>query len=129
MSKTIDPSNIGREISSMVEEYCDELCERVDAAGERAAKKLVKLTKKSAPVRLGKFYKAITYVVKQNPVSRCKEFIWGAKSPEHRKTHLLVNGHETANGERVPGDPFLENALAVVIPEYEQEVEEAVTGQ
>ena len=123
MAENID---IGRDISVILNDYCDGLCEKVDAAGERAVKKLVKLTRQKAPVRLGNFYKAITYVAQHNPISRCKEFIWGAKAPHHRKTHLLVHGHETVNGDRVPGDSFLEDSLAIVLPEYEQEVEEAV---
>lgn len=124
---SINPSNLGDSLALMLEGYCDEVREKVDAAGERAAKKLVKLTREKAPVRLGNFFKAITYIAQYNLVSRFKEFVWGVKAPHSRKTHLLVHGHETVNGDRVPGDPFLEDSLAIVMPEYEQECEEAVS--
>lgn len=124
---SINPSDLGDSLALMLEDYCDEVREKVDAAGERAAKKLVKLTREKAPVRLGNFFKAITYITQYNPVSRFKEFVWGVKAPHSRKTHLLVHGHETVNGDRVPGDPFLEDSLAIVMPEYEQECEEAVS--
>lgn len=124
---SINPGNLGDSLALMLEAYCDEVREKIDAAGERAAKKLVKLTREKAPVRLGNFFKAITYITRYNPVSRFKEFVWGVKAPHSRKTHLLVHGHETVNGDRVPGDPFLEDSLAIVMPEYEQECEEAVS--
>ena len=52
--------------------------------------------------------------------------IWYVKAPDHRLTHLLVHGHATRNGGRTKPDPFLHNALADVLPEYEKAVEEAV---
>lgn len=126
MAKSINPADLGEALSEMLGMCREEVTETVNAAGERAAKKLVKLTKKTAPKKSGKYRKAITYTEKTNTVTGDKEFTWGAKPPHSRLTHLLVNGHPTANGDRVPGDPFLEDALDVVLPEYEKEVEEAL---
>ena len=84
-----------------------------------------KLTKKDAPRDEGDFAKAITSTEKVS-FTGDKTYTWGAKAPEHRKTHLLVNGHLAVDGTRVPGDPFLENALDTVLPEYEADVEEAL---
>ncbi len=124
MSKTINPADLGEAISEMLTLYHEEVLEDVNAAGERAAKKLVKLTKATAPKDSGDFAKSITSTSKENPATGDKTYTWGAKAPHHRITHLLVNGHATVNGGRVAGDPFLENALEVVLPEYEKEVEE-----
>ncbi len=128
MPKSIDPSKFADALSRELSLYAEETIEEVNAAGERAIKKLVKLTKKTAPRRKkngGSFAKSITHTVVEKPTGD-KEFVWGAKAPHHRLTHLLVKGHATVNGDRVPGDPFLENALETVLPEYEREVEEAL---
>lgn len=122
----ISPGELASAISEQLSAFCEEKVEALNEAGKRAIRKLVNLTKKNAPIREGNFIKAITYTEKQN-FTGDKEFTWGAKSPESRKTHLLVNGHDTVNGGRVPGDPFLENALAQVLPEYEQDVEEVLS--
>jgi hypothetical protein len=127
MAKTsIDPSALGKAISEELTLYHQDVVEKVNEAGEKAVKALVKKTKATAPKRLGNFSRAITYTADRNPVTGDKEFTWGAKAPHHRLTHLLVKGHAKQNGGRVPGDPFLENALAEVLPEYERDLEEAL---
>lgn len=124
MAKTIKPSDLGAAITEQLGLLQEEVLEEVNAAGLRAIKKLVKLTRDTAPVRTGGYYQAITY----KTVSRTSgdTYIWGAGSRHGRLTHLLVKGHPTGNGGRTKGDPFLSNALDVVLPEYEQEVEEAL---
>jgi hypothetical protein len=88
--------------------------------------KLVKLTKASAPVgKRGTFRRSITSTEKQ--VNNCMMlYTWGVKAPDYRLTHLLVHGHAAKDGGRVPGNPFLQNALDVVLPEYENAVKEAL---
>lgn len=128
MAKGINPADLGEAIAEQLRLYHEDVVEGVNAAGERAAKKLVKLTKQSAPKDSGAFAKSLTSVAKVNPATGDTVHTWGAKAPHHRVTHLLVNGHATVNGDRVDGDPFLEDALAVVLPEYEKEVEEILTN-
>ena len=128
MATSIKPEALGKAITEQLTLYHEDIIEKVNAAGEKAVKELVNQPKKTAPKRSGNFRKAITSVEKENPATGDKEFTWGAKAPHHRLTHLLVNGHAKQNGGRVPGDPFLENALAQVMPEYEKDVEEAING-
>ena len=125
MSKTIRPQDLGAAIAEQLTIYHADKLEKVNAAGEKAAKELVKLTKKSAPKKSGDFAKSLTYTTEVK-TGGDKAYTWGAKAPHHRLTHLLVHGHPTVNGGRVPGDPFLENALATVLPEYENDVKEAL---
>lgn len=126
MAKTIKPDDLGAAIQEELLQYHSRVITGVNAAGEEAAKALVNKTKATAPKRSGAFRKAITYQASERFRGGDKVFIWGAKAPHHRLTHLLVNGHAKAGGGRVDGDPFLKNALGEVLPEYERKVEEAV---
>lgn len=126
MSKAIKPSDLGAAIAEELTVYHEDVTNAVDAAGEKAIKKLAKLTKASAPVGArGDFKKSIASKLLKKS-NRGNTFVWYVKSPNHRLTHLLVHGHATATGGRTKGDPFLKNALDDVLPEYEKEVKEAL---
>lgn len=126
MSKAIKPSDLGEAIAEELTVYHEDVTESVNAASERAVKKLVKLTKASAPVGArGDFKKSIASKLLKKS-NRGNTFVWYVKAPNHRLTHLLVHGHATATGGRTKGDPFLKNALDEVLPEYEKEVKEAL---
>ena len=126
MRKTIKPSDLGAAIAEELTVYHEDVTESVNAASEQAVKKLVKLTKASAPVGArGDFKKSIASKLLKKS-NRGNTFVWYVKAPNHRLTHLLVHGHATVNGGRTKGDPFLKNALDDVLPEYEKEVKEAL---
>lgn len=127
MAKSIQPADLGKALAEQLALYREDKVEQINAAGERAIKALVSKTKATAPKREGIFQKSITYKVVEK-LSGVKTYIWGVKAPHYRLTHLLVHGHATVNGGRVPGDPFLEKALDTVLPEYEREVEEALNN-
>lgn len=125
MAKTIKPADLGDAIQRELTTYTEGVAKRVNAAGKTAVEKLRKLTKATAPVASGDFRKHIA-IKEVDSGHGTKRYIWHVKAPDHRLTHLLVHGHATKNGGRVPGDPFLKNALETVLPEYEQAVKEAV---
>lgn len=129
MSKGIKPEDLGAAIEEQLTLYHEGVTERVAAAGRRSIKKLVKITQETAPLgerRGGNFAASITS--KEIKAARGSRFFWFVKAPNHRLTHLLVNGHATKDGGRTKADPFLHNALDQVLPEYEKEIEEAVKG-
>lgn len=126
MAKTIKPADLGKAIEQELTIYHKGVVERINAAGAAAAAKLKKLTKASAPVASGSFKKNIAVKEETNPSTGMKSYIWHVKAPDHRLTHLLVHGHVTPNGGRTKADPFLQNALDAVLPEYEESVEEAL---
>lgn len=90
---------------------------------------LVKKTKATAPKgrRKGRFKKSITadYTGTKGK-GRKVSATWYVRAPEYRLTHLLVHGHELPQGGRSKGNPFLQNALDEVLPNYEREVEEVL---
>ena len=125
MAKTIKPTDLGKAISQELGLYHEDVIEKVNAAGSSAIKELVKRTKAGAPVDSGDFKKAIASkeITAGNGM---KNYVLFARPPKHRIFHLLVHGHAKKDGDRVPGDPFLQNAYDQVIPEYEKNVEEAL---
>ena len=125
MANTISPDQLGAALAKELTQYSEDVTERVNKAGRKAAKDLVKLTKASAPVRSGSFKKNIS--MKETDAGHgMKTYTWHVKAPDHRVTHLLVHGHATPDGGRTKANPFLKNALDQVLPEYEREIEEAV---
>lgn len=127
MAKAIKPTDLGAAIADELTTYREGVIERVNDAGADAVKKLVKQTKATAPKRTGSFKKNITSkAITAHTGTGMKSFVWYVKPPDHRLTHLLVHGHAKLDGGRVPGDPFLQNALDATLPEYEKAVKEAV---
>lgn len=125
MAETIRPEDLGAALSEQLGLYHADVIEKVDAAGEDAVKSLVKKTKKTAPQRTGTFRKNIAWKAVKSTTG-AKTFVWHVKAPDYRITHLVVHGHATATGGRAKGNPFLQNALDAVLPEYEAAVEEAL---
>lgn len=126
MAKTVKPNQLGDAIAQELTVYHEDVLRKVNQLGEAAVKTVVKKTKATAPKRTGDFRKSIASKVVPGP--RGNKNIWYVKAPHHRLTHLLVHGHAKVNGGRVPGDPFLKNALDEVLPDYEKDVEEALKG-
>ena len=113
-------------IGKTLTEYRDEVVRKVDSASKEAVEQLVKKTKSTAPKDTGAFRRHIAMKEQVITHGYNRKYVWYVKAPHHRLTHLLVHGHAKADGGRVPGDPFLKNALAEVLPAYEKAVEEAV---
>lgn len=126
MAKSIKPEDLAGAVEQELTIYHADLVERVSKAGEAAVKKLVQLTKSTAPVGFrGSFKKNISSKLLEKN-KRGARYVWFVKPPDHRLTHLLVHGHTTKDGGRTKADPFLQNALDIVLPEYEKAAEEAV---
>lgn len=122
----IKPGDLGAAIENELTLYASEVEEAVDAAGERAMQKLVRLTKATAPKgKRGQFRRKITWTAQRGRLGT-RTFVWHVKAPDHRLVHLVVHGHATKDGGRTKGNSFLQDALNQVLPEYEREVEEAV---
>lgn len=122
-SNIIKVADLNVEITEILSSYHKGINDGVTFASEKAVKDLAKLTKATAPVGArGSFKKNITHgVVKKTRWATT--YAWYVRAPDYRLTHLLVKGHATKDGGRTKPDPFLENALAKVLPAYETAVE------
>lgn len=126
----IRPDEIGQEVTRILDIYSRDVQDGVADITEENTRLLVKLTKKTAPIggRNGQYKKNITgnfRDIRQAKTLRKRKVqgIWYVKAPDYRLTHLLVYGHATRDGDRTTPNPFLQNAVDVVIPKFEQEME------
>lgn len=128
MSKNVKPGDLGAALERELSIYGEEVNEGLRQVTEASMKKLVKLTKASAPVgKRGNFKKNITADYKgTRGKSRKVSATWYVRAPDYRLTHLLVHGHDKKNGGRTKSNPFLEDAVNQVLPEYEQAVQEVL---
>lgn len=129
MAKSLKPGDLGAAISQELTAYSKDVQDRVNKAGQRAIRELVRKTKDTAPFNVKAFHRHYVDLIDSKTVqSRTGDntHIWYVKAPGHRLTHLLVHGHETKDGGRTKADPFLKNALDAVLPEYEEAVKEAI---
>lgn len=127
MSRRVSIEGLAGAISGELRLYADDVREKVDAAAAKAAEDLVRETKATAPRgdrRSKKYANSIASKTIQTPTGA--RHIWHVKAPNYRLTHLLVKGHATVNGGRTQANPFLQNALDHILPEFERAVEEAV---
>lgn len=126
-SRTIGIADLGDALRRELTIFHEGLVERLDAAGEKAIKRMVKRTKTTAPELTGSFRRNITYKKVTADWKEPSKFVWCVRAPDYRITHLLVNGHANVDGSRTEGDDFLQNAKDEVLPEYERECEEAIS--
>lgn len=134
----VQSSEVAAALEAQLSKYNEELNDSLAGVVERTIDDLVKRTKAAAPRgrRKGQFRKNIAADKKQLKRARRSSHggfhgrvltaTWYVRAPEYRLTHLLVHGHELPQGGRSKGNPFLQNALDEVLPNYEREVEEVL---
>ena len=127
-------NDLSTQMEQVLTVYNEEVNEKLREITQESMKKLVKETKATAPRgrRKGKYRRSITadYSGTRKSPRGLKgqnvNAVWYVKAPDYRLTHLLVHGHATRDGGRTRANPFLQNAVDKVIPEYERKVEEAI---
>lgn len=125
MAKAIKSADLGKALEQELTIYSQAVTEEVNRLSEEAVKTLVKKTKATAPKASGSFKRNIASKLLEKG-DRGDTFVWYVRAPDHRLTHLLVHGHATRRGGRTKANPFLQNALDEVLPDYERAIEEAV---
>ena len=129
----IHVGELGSAMEQALELYAQDVQDGIIQVTESNMRNLVKQTKATAPTgrRHGQFKKNITADYQE--LRRVKKLrgrtiraTWYVKAPDHRLTHLIVHGHATKDGGRTRANPFLQNALDSVLPEYERGIEEVL---
>lgn len=125
---------LNEQLAEVLTIYSAQVNDKLRAVTTDAMKKLVKETRATAPVgrRKGQYKRNITadYSGTRKSARGLRgqnvKAVWYVKAPDYRLTHLLVKGHATKDGDRTTPNPFLQNALDKVLPEYERSLEEAL---
>ena len=129
MAKTIGIQDLGDAIARDLTQYSKSVQDEINKAGRKAIKEIERKTKDTAPFNAKAYHQHFADLIatkSEETRTGDQTHTWYVKPPGHRLTHLLVHGHETRDGGRTRGDPFLQNALDAVLPNYEKEVEEAI---
>lgn len=129
-------NDLGTQMEQVLTSYNESVNEQIADITRESMKQLVKETKATAPKgrRKGQYRKNITadYSSLNRRANRLTGIkvsaTWYVKAPDYRLTHLLVHGHALENGGRTNANPFLQNAVDKVLPEYEAKVQEAISN-
>ena len=125
MGNAVDISKIADTIAEELASYTLEVADGVKQAATESMKELVADTRADAPVRYGKYKKAIKSKVSYDgPYER--RLTWYVKSPYYRLSHLLENGHAKRGGGRVAGRTHIAPVEQKLIEEFEKAVKNAV---
>lgn len=127
MGKTTKPYDFGEAFEQELTTYHENILDGLREVTRKSTEDLVRKTRATAPKRTGAFRRHISGDFRG--LARGLHTVratWYVKAPHYRLTHLLVHGHAKKDGGRVQGDPFLQNALDEVLPEYERAVEEVL---
>lgn len=125
--ETVTISTLNKAITGALEEYNTDVQSKIRTLVDNAMRKLVKLTKATAPRDTGEYVKHIASKKSSDTPTKYAK-TWYVRGERAHLTHLLNFGHAKANGGRVPGTHFLDYAKKQVIEEYLEAVKEAVSG-
>ena len=129
MAKNVPLDKLGEVVGEELRLYTSSVNEKLYKAGQKAIKEIERRTKDTAPFNARAYHAHYADAIaskSERERTGVTKHTWYVKAPHYRLTHLLVHGHETRDGGRTDGNPFLQNALDAVLPDYEKDVEEAV---
>lgn len=108
--------------------YGESVQEGIRSEAEKSMKKLVKVTKATAPVGNRQKHYRDSIKARAFHSTRQSRFVWYVAGPDYRLTHLLEKGHALRNGKRTEGTHFLQKATEPIIEEYLKAVEEVINN-
>lgn len=114
-------------ISEVLEEYSDEVTEKVKKVIDNVAKETNQVIKNhiSFKERTGEYIKHFK-IKKAYEDKFNKRVIWHVASPEYRLSHLLEYGHAKKNGGRTRAFPHIRYGEEFAKQNLEKEIKEAI---
>lgn len=121
---TID--QLGDAIMAQLNTFETRVRDGVKKAVDESMDEMVKETRRTAQERSGRYKKKIGAMVGENTLMKYSK-VWHVKSPDHRLTHLLNNGHALRNGGRYPGNKHVTNAANRAVESFQHKLEEVIS--
>lgn len=123
--KKVSINNLSKEISNILENYQDEIDDKVIDLTDNIIKDAKTELKEKSPVgQTGEYAKSWTISIKEKGIHFYSKAIWNKK--HYRLTHLLEFGHATVDGNHTPAQPHIrpveEKYKEKFIDELESEV-------
>jgi hypothetical protein len=111
--------NLAKEIQKQLKYYAADVKEKVEAAQNESAKKLVKDLKRDSPEKTGDYAKGWR-------IKRTAKKLIVHNSTNYQLTHLLEHGHAKKNGGRVPAQVHIRPNEEETVKEYIRKIERAI---
>jgi len=120
----ISIDKLGSTIQEIMEEYQQDVTEKVKEVLPKVGKEAVKELKKTSPKKTGKYAKGWKTKVEE---ARLGTTVTVYNADRYQLTHLLEKGHASRSGGRVSGKPHIkpaeENASKNAIDELKRSLE------
>lgn len=124
MANGINIDQLAREIAKGLEEYSQDVVEKVNLSSTKVSKEAVKRLKATSPKKSGDYKKGWRQK-EEKYIGQPNTHIIHNKT-NYQLTHLLEHGHAKAGGGRVEGIPHVRPVEKEVIEQFTQDVEEAI---
>lgn len=122
---SIDIGDLAGEIVKALEEYTEDVVDKIDESATKIAKESAKELKSTSPKKTGEYAK--NWAVKTEKESgRIATKTIHVRDPEYRLSHLLEHGHAKRGGGRVAGVTHIAPVEKKAVKEFEKAVEEAI---
>ena len=122
MANKISIGDIENTIAKELSQYTLEVAEGVKEAADETGKELLNNTRADAPVKEGKYKKAMAIKTVYEGQFE-KRIRWYVKKPHYRKAHLLEKGHAKRGGGRVRAYPHIEKNEEIAKKNFSKRVE------
>ena len=126
MNIKTDIDGLSLVISKLMDEFSDEIKETARETIDEVSNEAVQAVKDAAPVKTGKYKKSIKDKVTVDTALEYERTIYAANG-EHRKTHLLENGHAIAGGTgRTKPQPHWSKGQEYIEKNFEKKLKERI---
>lgn len=118
----IDISELSNAIVEELQNYSEEIADKIDLIIEEIGKEAVKRIKQISPKRYGKYAKGWRYKVVYSGAGNRRIVLYNKTN--YQLTHLLEDGHPNRDGSIMPGIPHISTVQEWADNELDRRIKE-----